>query len=217
LNRDLIKFKSIDVDWQGNAQCVRVTVAGGKALSEFSDRAEYEKYRAEMLEKLRQPQETRPDKQPAASKITAGRPKTGRRTFGGAVTIVSFSFVGIGLAVLLFLIVVITPPADKENPQRTSFTSKKNAEKSIQDMTPGGGKIGGSGAEEGEVQAPQTPWKLGFEKGREIAGVFLTNKQRLKQKKCPQAMLKTEMGREDYLRGCLERYDSLVRAERSSR
>jgi hypothetical protein len=186
-------------------------------LSEFSDRAEYEKYRAEMLEKLQQPREIRPDKHSASSKKTSGRPKTRRRTFGVVLTIVSLSFVGIGLAVLLFLIFVITPPADKENPYRTSLTGKKNAEKSIRDMTAGDGKIGEGRAEEGGVQAPQTPWTLGYEKGREIAGVFLTNKQRLKQERCSQAMLETERGSEDYLRGCLEGYDSLVKADRSPR
>jgi hypothetical protein len=186
-------------------------------LSEFSDRAEYEKYRAAMLQKLQQPQETRTDGQPDASKKTAGRPKKRRRTPGAVVTIVSLSFVGIGLAVLLLLIFVIAPPADKENSHLTSLTGERNAEKSIQDVTTGGGAIGGGGGEEGKVQAPQTPWKLGFEKGREIAGVFLTNKRGLKQEKCSQAMLKMRIRSEDYLRGCLEGYDSLVMGERSSR
>jgi len=176
-------------------------------LPEFTDRAEYEKYRAEMLKKLQQSQEPRPDKQPAGSKNTADKSKTGRRTFAVVVTIVSLSFLGIGLAVLSLFMFVIHTPADKESPHRILLTREEIPLDSIQDGEPGSNR-----GKEGDAEATQSPpWKLGFTKGREIAGVFLTNKQVLKQKECAEAMLKIQMRSEDYLRGCLEGYNSLGR------
>lgn len=78
--------------------------------------------------------------------------------------------------------------------------------------------MGRNGGDESGIQTTHAPpWELGFEKGREIAGVFLTNKQRLKEDRCSQAMMNLRIKSEDYLRGCLEGYDSIVKGESRSR
>jgi septin family protein len=192
-------------------------VTGGDILSDLTDRAEYEKYRAEMLQKLRQSQEARAEGQCDTSEKTAGRPKKTRHNPGAVVTIASLSFVVFGLVVLLLFLFAMTPPADKTHSFRTPWTGIRNTEKSAQEVT-ARGEIAVGGADEGEVRTAQAaPWELGFEKGREIAGVFLTNKQRLKEERCSEAMRRIRTSSEDYLKGCLEGYDSLVMEEDRSR
>lgn len=173
-------------------------------MSEFTDRAEYEKYRAEMLEKLRQSQESLAEKPPDVMEGTAGSPKTRAFRPGIVITIASLSCVAFGVAVIFLFMFVFNTPAHKGTRHRTSLTGEKYPAPSMLDRESGGNR-----GEEGEA-AQSPPWSLGFRDGRAIAGAFLTNKQRLIREKCAQSMLKTGVRSEDYLRGCLEGYHSLV-------
>jgi hypothetical protein len=64
-------------------------------------------------------------------------------------------------------------------------------------------------AEEGEAKRVQSPQaKLGYQKGREIARIFLTNKPAEVREKCYQAMLKTGVRDTEYLVWCITGYYS---------